>query len=306
MKDGEVTKISYEGEVYLKTDEARKYDIIQITSDSYADTDKGGFYKVADAYGDNVDFRDNIGTTQSRINGHRGTFDIFRKSYVNSPTHEDRISALETRVGALEKVGVGIKTVQAGDIIRITDGLGNRNGEEMTVASVSSSGDVIRVEETDERLNIGEIDFEIIGRKEKPKFAGGDYVKVSGETFYEGVTVGLYANIVDLNPYGAGQHKLELIDRSDFDVAPPNSLEKVELTDGDLSFIRAGREPGEIEKGDIVKGSDGYTNRMFFGETKYENVDIIGARDHDGRYYATYKKDVILVAPASARVDTYA
>ena len=57
------------------------------------------------------------------------------------------------------------KSVQAGDIIRITDGLGKRNGEAVTVASVSSSGDVIRVEETDERLNIGGIDFEIIGRK---------------------------------------------------------------------------------------------------------------------------------------------
>src|SRR5690625_4291003 len=233
MKDGEVTKISYEGEVYLKTDEARKYDIIQITSDSYADTDKGGFYKVADAYGDNVDFRDNIGTTQSRINGHRGTFDIFRKSYVNSPTHEDRISALETRVGALEKVGVGIKTVQAGDIIRITDGLGNRNGEEMTVASVSSSGDVIRVEETDERLNIGEIEFEIIERKEKPKFAEGDYVKVIGETVYGDITEGAYAKIVELNPYDSNNHKIEIIDGSEYDFAPTHYLEKVELTDGD-------------------------------------------------------------------------
>src|SRR5690625_4935479 len=80
------------------------------------------------------------------------------------------------------------KPVQAGDIIRITDGLGKRNGEKMTVASVNSYGDVIRVEETDERLNIGEIDFEIIGRKEKPKFAEGDYVKVIGETFYGDIT----------------------------------------------------------------------------------------------------------------------
>src|SRR5690625_3473355 len=85
------------------------------------------------------------------------------------------------------------KPVQAGDIIRITDGLGKRNGEAMTVASVSSSGDVIRVEETDERLNIGEIDFEIIGRKEKPKFAEGDYVKVIGETEFGNIAEGSYA-----------------------------------------------------------------------------------------------------------------
>src|SRR5690625_2494352 len=148
------------------------------------------------------------------------------------------------------------KPVQAGDIIRITDGLGKRNGEKMTVDSVSSSGDVIRVEETDERLNIGEIDFEIIERKEKPKFAEGDYVKVIGETYFGDITEGMYSKIIELNHRGGGQHILELIDGSDIDKAPSNSLEKVELTDGDLSFLRAGREPGECRVGDIVEHDD--------------------------------------------------
>src|SRR5690625_6605316 len=103
------------------------------------------------------------------------------------------------------------KPVQAGDIIRITDGLGKRNGEKMTVASVNSSGDVIRVEETDERLDIGEIEFEIIERKEKPKFAEGDYVKVIGETVYGDITEGAYAKIVGLSPYRNDQYKFELI-----------------------------------------------------------------------------------------------
>src|SRR5690625_135964 len=176
------------------------------------------------------------------------------------------------------------KPVQAGDIIRITDGLGNRNGEEMTIASVSSSGDVIRVEETDERLNIGVIDFEIIGRKEKPKFAEGDYVKVIGETVFGDITEGTYAKIVGLSPYRKDRYKFELIDGSDYDFAPTHYLEKVELTDGDLSFLRAGREPGEIEKGDIVKGSDKYIANLFFGETEDAGIDIIGVRNHDGRY----------------------
>src|SRR5690625_5960210 len=103
------------------------------------------------------------------------------------------------------------KHVQAEDIIRITDGLGNRNGEKMTVVSVSSSGDVIRVEETDERLNIGEIEFEIIERKEKPKVAEGDYVKVIGETVFGDITEGTYAKIVGLSPYRNDQYKFELI-----------------------------------------------------------------------------------------------
>src|SRR5690625_3663046 len=298
MKDGEVTKISYEGEVYTKVEtEAMSGDIIRY-KDDYVDTPSNDFFKVI---GDQ--YEDNVGTTLS-IDGWGGhhKYTTFSK-YKNQANIEDRISALETRVGALEKVGVGIKSAQAGDIIRITDGLGKRNGEAMTVASVSSSGDVIRVEETDERLNIGEIDFEIIERKEKPKFAEGDYVKVIGETFYGDITEGTYAKVSELSQFEDGLHRIELIDGSDYDRAFTISLEKVKLPDGELSFIRAGREPGEIEKGDIVKGSDKYIAHLFFGETEDVAIDIIGVRDHDGRYYAASKKDVILVAPASARVD---
>src|SRR5690625_1491609 len=195
------------------------------------------------------------------------------------------------------------KPVQAGDIIRITDGLGKRNGEKMTVASVNSSGDVIRVEETDERLNIGEIDFEIIERKEKPKFVEGDYVKVIGETLYGDITEGTYAKVNELSQFKDGLHRIELIDGSEYDLAFTISLEKVELTDGDLSFLKAGREPGEIEKGDIVIGREKCDGRRVFGEVKVVGIDLIDVVNHAGNYFITNKKDVILVAPASARVD---
>src|SRR5690625_2468866 len=298
MKDGEVTKISYEGEVYTKVEtEAMSGDIIRY-KDDYVDTPSNDFFKVI---GDQ--YEDNVGSTLS-IDGWGGhhKYTTF-SNHGNQSDIEDRVSALETRVGALEKVGVGIKTVQAGDIIRITDGLGNRNGEEMTVASVSSSGDVIRVEETDERLNIGEIDFEIIGRKEKPKFAEGDYVKVIGETLYGDITEGTYAKVNELSQFKDGLHRIELIDGSEYDLAFTISLEKVELTDGGLSFLKAGREPGEIEKGDIVIGREKCVGRRVFGEVKVVGIDLIDVVNHAGNYFITNKKDVILVAPASARVD---
>jgi len=192
------------------------------------------------------------------------------------------------------------KSVQAGDIIRITDGLGKRNGEEMTVASVSSSGDVIRVEETDERLDIGEIEFEIIERKEKPKFAEGDYVKVIGETLYGDITEGTYAKVNELSQFEDGLHRIELIDGSEYDLAFTISLEKAELTDGDLSFIRAGREPGEIEKGDIIK-------TKFYGILEVEYVvedDVHPIRVMiEGKPDALKREACTLVAPASERVD---
>src|SRR5690625_2150042 len=188
------------------------------------------------------------------------------------------------------------KSVQAGDIIRITDGLGKRNGEEMTVASVSSSGDVIRVEETDERLDIGEIEFEIIERKEKPKFAEGDYVKVIGETLYGDITEGTYAKVNELSQFEDGLHRIELIDGSEYDLAFTISLEKAELTDGDLSFIRAGREPGEIEKGDIIK-------TKFYGILEVEYVvedDVHPIRVMiEGKPDALKREACTLVAPAS-------
>src|SRR5690625_905840 len=195
------------------------------------------------------------------------------------------------------------KPVQAGDIIRITDGLGKRNGEAMRVASVSSSGDVIRVEETDERLNIAEIDFEIIGCKEKPKFAEGDYVKVIGETFYGDITEGTYAKVSELNQFEVGLHRIDLIDGSDCDLAFTISLEKVELTDGDLSFIRAGREPGETITGDLVRVKYGCGAPLKEGE-------IYEVESPSNNRLSTIVTDegwlVIvseLVAPASARVD---
>src|SRR5690625_3777343 len=298
MKDGEVTKISYEGEVYTKVEtEAMSGDIIRY-KDDYVDTPSNDFFKVI---GDQ--YEDNVGTTLS-IDGWGGhhKYTAFSK-YKNQANIEDRVSALETRVGALEKVEEENQPVQAGDIIRITDGLGKRNGEKMTIASVSSSGDVIRVEETDERLNIGEIDFEIIGCKEKPKFAEGDYVKVIGETFYGDITEGTYAKVSELNQFEVGLHRIDLIDGSDCDLAFTISLEKVELTDGDLSFIRAGREPGETITGDLVRVKYGCGAPLKEGE-------IYEVESPSNNRLSTIVTDegwlVIvseLVAPASARVD---
>lgn len=298
IKDGEVTKISYEGVEYTKVEtEAMSGDIIRYIDD-YEDTPSTDFFKVK---GDQ--YVDNSGTTLS-INGWGGhhKYTTF-SNHGNQSDIEDRISALETRVDALEKVGVGIKSAQAGDIIRITYGLGNRIGEEMTVASVSTSGDVIRVEETDERLNIGEIEFEVIGCKEKPKFAEGDYVKVIGETVYGDITEGSYAKIIELSPYDNNIYKIELIDGSEYDFALTHYLKKVELNDGDLSFIRAGREPGETITGDLVRVKDACRAPLKEGEI-YEVGSPSNSRFStivtDAGWFVTVSE---LVAPASARVD---
>src|SRR5690625_3346360 len=124
MKDGEVTKISYEGEVYTKVEtEAMSGDIIRYKGD-YVDTPSNDFFKVI---GDQ--YEDNVGSTL-RIDGWGGhhKYTAFSK-YKNQVNIEDRVSALESRVDAMEKVEEENQPVQAGDIIRITDGLGKRNGE---------------------------------------------------------------------------------------------------------------------------------------------------------------------------------
>src|SRR5699024_1485386 len=89
---------------------------------------------------------------------------------------------------------------------------------------------------------------------EEEVFSEGDYVKVVGETYYGtigmGFDLGTIAKVGNHFNRDAG-YRIELLDGTDFDRALAESLEKCDLTDREISFLRAGRDIGEVKPGDI-------------------------------------------------------
>src|SRR5699024_9397246 len=129
----------------------------------------------------------------------------------------------------------------------------------------------------------------------------GDYVKVVGIAHFEIIDEGTIAKII-ANKDDEGDYKIELLDGTDYDYAKPELLEKVEISDRELTYVKAGREINHNKVGDIVRVTEGYsgiregdigvvTNEQFDGFPK--------VRVGDCEYFV----EVELVAPVETRVD---
>ncbi len=108
-----------------------------------------------------------------------------------------------------------------------------------------------------------------------------------------------------------GDYRIDLIDGSDYDYAQPEALEKVELTDEDLTFLKIGRQPGEFKKGDVVRvvgdridnsvnmdGDIGVISAL--SKAAGFRVTVSGRRGTGNLHGAESLK---LIAPAESRVD---
>lgn len=149
---------------------------------------------------------------------------------------------------------------------------------------------------------------ELINLSAEPSFglSVGDYAKVTGLTFFGDITEGSYVKIVEDIDYD-GEHKIELIDGSEYDYTKPEALEKVELTDRELTFLKAGREPGEFKVGDLVEVIDIHhifpKNSIVEIVKKYFDGDVL-TKGSDGTIsHLTKPKHLKLIAPVEARVD---
>src|SRR5690625_5191246 len=103
MKDGEVTKISYEGEEYAKVDEeAKEGDIgLRVKHNVPGIASVGSYYRLKGNRGV-YSLLYYISEKGIALNtSDESNFTVFRK--ISAPSHEDRISDLETRVDTLEK-----------------------------------------------------------------------------------------------------------------------------------------------------------------------------------------------------------
>src|SRR5699024_4987024 len=97
MKDGEVTKISYDGEEYTKDEDGgNPGDIALVTANGWGSIESGAYYRVEkkmEGY-TYIEF-------PRKASGYTSNFVYFRKTSAN-PTHEERITDLEKRVDELE------------------------------------------------------------------------------------------------------------------------------------------------------------------------------------------------------------
>lgn len=149
---------------------------------------------------------------------------------------------------------------------------------------------------------------ELINLSAEPSFglSVGDYAKVTGLTVFGDITEGSYVKIVEYID-SDGEYKIELIDGSDYDYAEPEALEKVELTDRELTFLKAGRKPGEFKVGDLVEVIDYHDtipkNSIVEIVNKYSDGDVLTKRTEGTMLYLFEPKHLKLIAPVEARVD---
>src|SRR5699024_761599 len=138
--------------------------------------------------------------------------------------------------------------------------------------------------------------------KEEPMFKVGEYAKVVQRSHpNKGKIVKITKK--DRGPSTPFVYVTELICGDGADVHKEEELQKVELSDSDLSFIRSGRNPGEFKKGDIVRVTDACGAPLSPGdlcEVKCDSTGMSVVHVTERGWAVSVDK---LIAPADARVD---
>lgn len=180
------------------------------------------------------------------------------------------------------------------------------NGEIGTVINITDEKEVV-VNFTSDSYWYA-LPNELINLSVEPSFdlSVGDYAKVTGLTFFGDITEGSYVKIIEvIDSYG--EYEIELIDGSNYDFAEPEALEKVELTDRELTFLKAGRKPGEFKVGDLVEVIDIHhifpKNSIVEIVKKYFDGDVLTKGSEGTISHLTKPEHLKLIAPVEARVD---
>jgi len=144
---------------------------------------------------------------------------------------------------------------------------------------------------------------------ENPPLKVGDFARATGNTYWGDIDKGTVVKIMR-GMDGDGDFMIELLDGSDRDFAKPENLEKVDPSDRELSFIRAGREVDELEVGDIAEvveskgaspvGSLVEITRGWSGGVYAKGVSRV---NNDLMEYAYNEGRLKLVCPENKRVD---
>lgn len=207
------------------------------------------------------------------------------------------------------------KPAQIGDIIRITDAFGTRgryeNGDVLKVERVLPHGVISRASNTPVSIVSGE--YEIIDRcQSKPdtyKPSKGDIVAITGNTCGSRNEVG---KVEDVGRIGAvvnvpgDQIGVEATGKyTHFNEMRLATDEEKAKYYRDFAFIKAGREVGEIKKGDVVEGERRIGTGTSIGIVKdLDYVEgVFGIIPRKDAYHSV--ENVTLIAPVESRVDNH-
>lgn len=261
-----------------------------------ADLTAGKAYEIKYEYGDCLDIIDDIGETQT----------VFKDEQDSRFAYEivDEIPELQ--------VGDKVKLVIA-DGKKPEFGWGGvSNGDVGVVKSIS-----VEIISVNFPKQVGWMALRselVITDEEFEVFNEGDYAKVIGNTHFGDAEEGDIVKIISDVAYSEGNYKIELLDGSDYDYAKSSSLEKVELSELDLLFVKNGREIGEFKEGDIAEvlvdvsgspiGSIVEVQKVNKGSVVAKGVSTALGEVYSGYLYEP--KHLKLVALAENRADTIA
>ncbi|WP_350303601.1 hypothetical protein [Bacillus pumilus] len=286
MKNGEITKVSYEGAEYERVEgDAKVGDLVHLA-------EVGAFYKCYD-----VDFEGDAFFAFG-IALYRSKYGLFRKKHAR------------LKVGDYAKVINNVMEYREGDIVQIA-GSGRRLDFKVDFINVTGSSKLTdQVYGYIDAKDLTQVtDAEVTEAKAKlePKFSVGDYAKVVGNTYYHSIVRGAIVKITDLADKD-GDLRFELVGDCDHDFAKPSSLEKVSAEEA--KWAKIGRKVDEYKVGDIVAYDDpAYFKNDGIGEVTEDSTDDCGpqitAIGRSGYYEDWYvrKSSLTLITPVEARFD---
>ena len=213
------------------------------------------------------------------------------------------------------------KPVQVGDTIRITDayltGGEYEDGDVLTVEEVDVDGDVIATNKTS-RMIILSKEFEIIARPQRQprpdtnKPDEGDIVVITENTNISRNDIGdigmvgdVLGTVAIVNVPGKPHSPDVRGNYTYFDeMRPATDGEKAKYY-RDLAFAKAGREVGDIRKGDVVEGERRIGTGTSIGIVEdIDNVEgVFGIIPRKDAYHSV--ENVTLIAPVERRVDNH-
>jgi len=305
MVNGEITKVSYDGAEYVKTESpVQEGDLFLLTEGhSVIGGDTGAFYlTIKDWDGDIVIPTKYVGlaTTIQKI----GDGIAFRKVSASQPTLEDRVSTTEEDIESLksdvaalkgetepEYVRIAIGEAKAGDFVKFADTMRSflTPGKYYEILRVDGFGDLhIRDDDGDVYDTHGH-DFEVYRKvsaaEPKPeRLKVGDYAKVvakiSGHLACEGDVVVIKEDDKDFQPFLCE-------DLNGGRLGYFYERELVRATDEEVAEAKDAATRAKFKKGAKVRLKSGGGEDPLYG---FENGKVYTVVDNDYPHRRTEKK----------------